>query len=372
MLKYLKTLEYKELFLVVFLFTFVIGTFVISLVSFFLGDIVSFFVTLFSFIGGIYTVYLYIEKKENINYIAVLLLWMIAFIVFSHIFINNFGIDVVYILLLPMTAPILLSRKALLFHGSIYLFLSILIFSYGFMTGQFTDSRSISGFGLLAFFVFLFGSTYHIAIEESYRKLAEADRQKAFLLKEIHHRVKNNLNIIASILGLEKYESDISEVHKLIKQNKLRIESIAMVHEILYESKDLEHIDFRHYILKLTQHILNTERGLHEIELFTDIVELELNMEYMMQFGIIVNELMTNSIKYAFTKECDTGKISICLEKHQYEYKFIYQDNGMGLKENKKGFGMNLIEMSVEQLDGEVHFFDNDGLVCEVFFRSES
>ena len=308
-------------------------------------------------------------KYKDLEKMSLLLLWSIAFIIFSHVFINDFEKDIVYTLVLPMTAPILLSRKKLLFHGSIYLVMTLSVVIYGFITYQFTDSRSITAFTILSGFVLLFGTTYHLTIEASYQKLEESNKQKAFLLKEIHHRVKNNLNIVASILGLEKFESDIEEVHKLINQNKLRIESIAMVHEILYESSNLENIDFKTYITKLTTHILNTESHDEHIELKLSIIRLSLSIEDMMQFGIIINELMTNSIKYAFPKE--KGIITISLIQEEHCYKLTYKDNGIGLQNTKQGFGSSLIEMSIQQLDGELTIINQNGLSHEICFKGE-
>jgi len=296
-----------------------------------------------------------------------MLLWSVAFIIFSHVLINDFEKDIVYSLMLPMTAPILLSRKKLIFHGGIYLLITLVVVVYGFITHQFSDPRSISGFVILSGFVLLFGTTYHLTIEASYKKLEESNKQKDFLLKEIHHRVKNNLNIVASILGLEKFESNIDEVHKLINQNKLRIESIAMVHEILYESSDLENINFKTYVKKLTTHILNTESHDENIKLNLNIIKLSLSIEDMMQFGIVINELMTNSIKYAFPKK--TGIISITLVQEEHCYKFTYQDNGIGLQNTKQGFGSSLIEMSVQQLDGELTIIHQNGLSHEICFK---
>ena len=367
MLQNFKNLQYKEFFLYIFFFTYIIGTPLISIVSLVLENYVSASITIFAFLFGLFMLYQYFKHK-NVEKISIMLLWSMSLIIFSHIFIN-FKNDIVYILLLPMTAPILLSRKKLLFHGSIYLFITVSIIIYGFMTHQFTDPRSISSFTILAAFVLLFGTTYHVAIEESYRKLEESNKQKAFLLKEIHHRVKNNLNIVASILGLEKFESDIAEVHKLINQNKLRIESIAMVHEILYESSDLESIDFKTYVSKLSTHILNTESQNKPIELNLNIIKFSLSIEDMMQFGIIINELMTNSIKYAFPKT--KGTISISLIQEEHCYKLIYKDNGIGLQNTKQGFGSSLIEMSIQQIDGELSIINHNGLSHEICFKGE-
>ena len=368
MLKNFEDLPYKELFLYIFFITLIIGTFTISMVSLFLKNYPSLTITGVSFFFGLFMFYRY-NKNRNFEEMSLMLLWTIAFIIFSHVFINDFEKDIVYSLMLPMTAPILLSRKKLIFHGGIYLLITLGVVVYGLMTHQFTDPRSISGFAILSGFVLLFGTTYHFTIEASYKKLEESNRQKAFLLKEIHHRVKNNLNIVASILGLEKFESDIEEVHKLINKNKLRIESIAMVHEILYENSDLESIDFKTYVRKLTTHILNTE-GHHEpIELKLNIIKLSLSIEDMMQFGIIVNELMTNSIKYAFPKE--KGVISITLVQEEHCYKLTYKDNGVGLQNTKQGFGSSLIEMSIQQLEGELNIINYHGLSYEICFKGE-
>jgi two-component sensor histidine kinase len=368
MLKNFQDLQYKEFFLYIFFITLIIGTFIISIVSLFLKNYPSLAITGLSFLFGLFMLYRY-NKNKNFEEMSLMLLWSIAFIIFSHVFINDFEKDIVYSLMLPMTAPILLSRKKLIFHGGIYLFITLAVVIYGFMTHQFTDPRAISGFAILSGFVLLFGTTYHLTIEASYKKLEESNKQKAFLLKEIHHRVKNNLNIVASILGLEKFESDIEEVHKLINQNKLRIESIAMVHEILYESSNLESIDFKTYISKLTKHILTTESNDEEIELNINIIKLSLSIEDMMQFGIIINELMTNSIKYAFPNK--EGKINIFLIQEEHSYKLTYQDNGVGFQESKQGFGSSLIEMSIQQLDGELNIINQDGLSHEIYFKGE-
>ena len=361
-----KKLQYKELFLYVFFVTFFIGTFSISIVSLFLGHTLSFIVTASSFCFGFYMLYDY-AVQQHTERSSVMLLWVIAFIVFAHIFINGFNTDVIYILLLPMTAPILLSRKTLLRHATIYLIISLFILVYGLQSGAFNNPRSISGFSVLSVFVFLFGSTYHIAIEESYKKLEESNRQKDFLLKEIHHRVKNNLNIVASILGLEKFESDVEEVHKLINKNKLRIESIAMVHEILYENSNLEHIDFKTYLQKLCKHIIATESSAENIGLHLNIVQLSLNIETMMQFGIIINELITNSIKHAFIS--NKGQISIALVQQEHNYKLTYRDNGAGMQNSTKGFGTNLIEMSIQQIEGTLEVHHTHGLQYDIYFN---
>lgn len=228
---------------------------------------------------------------------------------------------------------------------------------------------AIMGLVISYIFMTMFGFSYYLSTYIYQKQLERANLQKEVLLKEIHHRVKNNLNIIASILGLEKFESTSDEVHKLISQNKLRIESIAMVHEILYQSTEFENISFKSYLTKLSKHILYTESHEGDIALKLDIVPLQLDIESMMQFGIIINELMTNSIKYAFPTR--KGNISITLQKHEHHYKLIYQDNGIGLQNSKSGFGQNLINISVQQLEGTLEMTNKDGLMYEIIFQKD-
>ena len=169
MLKNFQDLQYKEVFLYIFFITLILGTFTISIVSLFLKNYPSLLITGLSFLFGLFMLYRY-NKNNNFEEMSLMLLWSVAFIIFSHVFINDFEKDIVYSLMLPMTAPILLSRKKLIFHGGIYLLITLVVVVYGFITHQFSDPRSISGFVILSGFVLLFGTTYHLSIEASYKK----------------------------------------------------------------------------------------------------------------------------------------------------------------------------------------------------------
>ncbi|NKQ40762.1 MAG: sensor histidine kinase [Sulfurovum sp.] len=313
------------------------------------------------------------EKERHFSLTVIRLFWLSSIVIFTFIIYFQYSLHILLILLVPLTGSILLEHKDFLYHGAFFLGLFFLVMLYGFIhKSQYhylNDTNFLVSFFLLFFFVLGLSLVYNQSIKKSYLELKKANEQKVFLLKEIHHRVKNNLNIVASILGLERLESDNKEVHKLINQNKLRIESIAMVHEILYKSDDLENINFKTYIQKLSEHILITESNHDNVNLDIDIVSLELSIESMIQFGIIINELMTNSIKYAFPDK--TGVISIHLQKHEYEYKLIYKDNGAGMKEAQSGFGQNLIKMSVKQLKAELSIVYQKGLKYEITFKGD-
>jgi two-component sensor histidine kinase len=142
-----------------------------------------------------------------------------------------------------------------------------------------------------------------------------------------------------------------------------------MVHEILYKSDDLENINFKAYISKLSEHILSTKSNHETVQISLDIVPLALSIEKMIQFGIIINELMTNSLKYAFPN--NKGTISIILEKHEYFYKLIYLDDGMGMQKHTIGFGQNLIKMSVKQLKATLTVIQEHGLKYEITFKGD-
>ncbi len=323
------------------------------------------------FIG--YFIIRHYEKKRHFSLTIISLFWLATFVIFAFIIYFQYSLHILLILLVPLTASILLEYKDFLYHGSLFLALFFIVMLYGFLhKSQYhylNDVDFLSAFFLLFFFILGLSLVYNQSIKKSYIELQKAHQQKAFLLREIHHRVKNNLNIVSSILGLEKFESNIDELQKLINQNKLRIESIAMVHEVLYQSEDLEHINFKTYISKLSKHILITESYSDAVDITLDIIPLELNIESMIQFGIIVNELMTNSIKYAFKNQ--KGMIDICLQKHEYYYKFIYQDNGIGIQEENEGFGQKLIKMSVKQLKADLTIQHNEGLIYEITFQGD-
>ena len=158
------------------------------------------------------------------------------------------------------------------------------------------------------------------------------------------------------------------EVYELIEKNRLRIESIAMAHEILYKSNNFANIGFEEYISLLSQHILDNNK---KIGLELSIIPLKLNIEDMIQFGIIINELITNSLKYAFST--DNGKITISLSKTDDKYTLLYKDNGCGMSENTKtGFGQSLIKMSAQQLKATLNIKNSNGLQYSISFKQRA
>ena len=363
MFRNVKNIYYKELFLYGFYISYIGLTSIATLIDFAIENYGDALVDLISVIVSSIAFWFYLKNKEY-ELASIILFWIASAVVFLFVIQNEFDISIIFTLLIPLVAFILLSTKRVILHVGIYFVLLGLIFAYGYQ--QFDthpllyEAKHMSAYVIAMLFVISFGIFYHIAIEQSFRELELANDQKTFLLKEIHHRVKNNLNIISSILGLQKLESTSKEVHDLIDQNRLRLESIAMAHEILYRYDSLTNIDFESYVKRLTEYILKTEsQGNIDVEI--NVVPLKLSIETMIQFGLLVNELMTNSIKYAFS---EGGKITLSLSKLECGYQFLYADNGRGYKQNENsGFGQLLIEMTVEQLNGTL-LIESDKGVC--------
>ena len=373
--KIIKNTHYKDLFLYGFYGSYIVITSLATVIDFFMHNYFDAVVDFISVIIASATFYYYLHTK-NREWASIMLFWIASSVIFLFVLNSHFDISIIFTLLIPMVAFILLSKEKILWHVSIYFILLVGIFIYGYNTHEMHsllyDAKNMSAYIIALLFVISFGIFYHIAIEQSYHELEHANSQKTFLLKEIHHRVKNNLNLISSILGIQKLESKSIEVHTLIEQNQLRLESIAMAHEMLYAQEDLENIDFKAYVTKLTQHILKTDSKSDDIQLAVDMIPYKMPIDSMIQYGIIINELIVNSLKHAFDN--NKGNIIITLEHKEGMCLFTYKDNGKGFDNKKiqKGFGLNLIEMAVIQLDAHMEIVGHNGLIYEIRFKGRN
>ncbi len=229
------------------------------------------------------------------------------------------------------------------------------------------DKAILAAIIMASLIVILFGVVYHLAVENSYRQLTDSNRQKELLLKEIHHRVKNNLNIISSLLGLQQLDEKNPETKRLIIANRLRIDTIAIVHEILYKHNDFEKIDFYDYMDKLSSTIFEMYDSDARITIQSDHIVLP--FEQMLKFGIITNELIINSIKYALTNT--DNEIKITFTQTDTAYLYHYEDsstekvNPKNL-EQEQSLGTDLINMMVEQMDGIITLSTDNGLVYKI------
>ena len=220
----------------------------------------------------------------------------------------------------------------------------------------------------------VFAYLYHISTEITYGELEQANRQKEILLREIHHRIKNNLNKVSSMLGLQILNIEngkTEDTEEVLRKSKLRIEAMGMVHDTLYKSSNLEKINFEKYITNLTQLINQTYGRDISVEVRSD--DIYLPLEVMMKIGLIINELQTNSIKHAIASDKGELRLSITLSKDQNCYTLTYHQQSkqaidMYSLENSDTLGMKLIRLTVKEMDGTMNISNEDGLKFVIHF----
>lgn len=208
-------------------------------------------------------------------------------------------------------------------------------------------------------------------------KIKNSLKEKEILLREIHHRVKNNLQIISALLMLQADESEDSELLLKYKESENRIHSMALIHERMYQSKDLSSIDFKEYINSLI-HDLTYSYGFDskQQEIRIDVGDFSLSIETVMPIGLIVNEVVSNSLKYAFKDFDDKPQIiGVKLQSvGENSYKLEIWDNGKGIPENidfKKTstLGLQLVNELTKQLDGTIEIIVKDGTRFKIIFK---
>lgn len=215
--------------------------------------------------------------------------------------------------------------------------------------------------------------TYGIYRNITERKKAEEQikaslKEKEILLQEIHHRVKNNMQIISSLLNLQSRHIKDKESLGLFKSSQNRVKSMALIHERLYQSKDFTRIDVADYVQNLTNHLFITYGISKEaIRLKIDIKDIFLDINTAIPCGLIINELVSNSLKHAFPND-KKGKIQISMHPlGKREMELVVGDNGVGMPEdanlrNTKSLGLYLVSMLAEdQLHGEINLDKTEG-----------
>jgi two-component sensor histidine kinase/CheY-like chemotaxis protein len=199
-------------------------------------------------------------------------------------------------------------------------------------------------------------------IRETNEQLAASLKEKTVLLQEIHHRVKNNLQVIASIINLQAIKIQDDRMRDIFSTLQTRIHSMSAIHEALYNSKSLSHINFADYInsmLRSLMTIYGVSPGHLAVELKTE--DLELGIDQAVPCGLIINELVTNTMKYAFPDPDKKGvlRIEFTKDPSNQRYNLVVADNGIGLPQDfedrkAQSLGMSLVEALTSQLGGEM------------------
>ena len=198
--------------------------------------------------------------------------------------------------------------------------------------------------------------------------------EKVLLLKEIHHRVKNNLSVVNGLLILQSKDVNDENVLEVFKEAQNRVLAMALLHERMYMSDNLKYIDVREHVEILAQELIANYSLKESIELETEIGDNSINLRTMVPLGLLINEFISNSLKHAFVGR-NQGKISIYLkELYENYYELILKDDGIGNsvignKNSSKGLGVELMFLLVKQLKGTIEKNINDGTQFIVKFR---
>ncbi len=212
------------------------------------------------------------------------------------------------------------------------------------------------------------------------RKITEENlrlalKEKDLLLQEIHHRVKNNLTIIIALINLQDTKLTNPSEIELFEELSQRIHSIALVHEKLYENHNLANIDFYNYTTDLINSIQAVLIYRSDIVFNIDIPKnIYFSIDKLIPLGLILNELITNSLKYAFHKS--GGEISVSLVKSKTDYyTFTIKDNGAGYPEkiingNNEQLGLLLVNSLISQINGSANFYNNNGAIVTINFTT--
>ncbi|MEX0273587.1 MAG: sensor histidine kinase, partial [Flavobacteriaceae bacterium] len=186
--------------------------------------------------------------------------------------------------------------------------------------------------------------------------------EKDSLLKEIHHRVKNNLQMVSSLLSLQTKNTRSKEAIKALEEGKSRVKAMALIHQKLYQNEDLSIIEMQGYIESLINSVQSVyKKGGHNISITIDAEGVELDIDRAIPFGLILNELVSNSFKYAFPESDENGKIYIHIRKlNDQEGFFEYTDNGVGLPEDtderaNASMGIRLMNRLANQLQTKLN-----------------
>ena len=205
-------------------------------------------------------------------------------------------------------------------------------------------------------------------IEKQSEKLRLSLEEKEVLLREVHHRVKNNLQVITSLLSLQAIRVTDQQTKALFQECQARINSMALIHERLYQSDDLAEIDMASYLKRICLELGHTYNAEHRgIKLHVDIEEIHLGIDHAIPSGLIVNELVSNAFKHAFPDKT-VGDITIEFSKTDTGYMISVSDNGKGLPQpfnmnDSTSLGMKLVSTLSQKLRGQFTI-PQDGLTC--------
>lgn len=195
------------------------------------------------------------------------------------------------------------------------------------------------------------------------------------LMRELHHRVKNNLQVISSLLGLQSSKLEDASAQKAVEEGQERIRAMSLIHQKLYQQDDVSSVDVKEYLETLVTEISESYGYASKAELKIRVPKIPMDVDTTMPLGLIVNELVSNSFKYAF-QEIEKPILELeLIENPKGSYLFSVKDNGSGLPsgfslEKASSFGLKLVRLLVRQLDANLEIDQSEGLAYKIEFQA--
>jgi PAS domain S-box-containing protein len=200
--------------------------------------------------------------------------------------------------------------------------------------------------------------------------------EREVLLQEIHHRVKNNFQVMLSMLNLQMRKLQAPEAHEVLQTSHNRIRSMSLVHELLYDSRSITQIEVRKYFKELTRELTSLYMAEMPVKIEFDLNPIHLSFEQAMPCGLLLTEILTNSFKYGFPNNyTGQAKIFITLKQANDNLLLQIEDNGTGSKdsiESKQGLGLRLIKSLISQLNGHHTLEQSPGIIWKIWFPNQS
>ncbi len=348
---------------------------VFACICLFLIDIIKvipFVFLTFGVLNLINTILYYYHKSLTITYNVVSILTLAGAIIIT-LYSGGINSPFIFVLALIVVAGYVTTKA----YGSLYLNLNLLIIvliysqsiaDFSFVTNVVPEhSKDIFALLSILFSVYILGGVFgknllhaHHNLYKTKDQLEEKIDEKETLLKEVHHRVKNNLQTVSSLLSLQARNSNDKDVKEILKNSQNRVISMAMVHEMLYMREDISKIGYKSYVQELAEYLVRSIKGTsRNITLDIDIPDVRLNIDTAIPLGLLINEAVTNALKYGIVDD-SKGHIFIKLRKGDYdEYLLNIGDNGVGYSETinfktTKSLGLKLIHNLARQLRGSI------------------
>lgn len=203
------------------------------------------------------------------------------------------------------------------------------------------------------------------------QEIEKQNQEREVLLKEIHHRVKNNLQVISSLLNMQSRKMEEGEGKMAVREGQSRIKSMSLIHQKLYSEDNLSRINMKEYIEELSDFLFKSYKPGNGVKRIIESENLLLDVDHAVPLGLIINELITNALKYAFDSQAE-GQLKISLARTNEEFELKVADTGKGLPEdfeNSGSMGMNLVHILVAQIDGRIRISREGGTLFTIQFK---